>query len=68
MHPRPANGDTTMKTAPAAPLVPRQAPREPLEARYGAIGIPAVAAAVPFIAARKGAARPRTVAEPVSMD
>ncbi len=57
-----------MKTATAAPLVPRQPAREPLEARYGAIGISAVAAAAPFTAARKGAPRPRALAEPVSMD
>jgi hypothetical protein len=42
-----------MKTANAAPKTPSKPKRDALADRYGAIGISAVAAAAPFIPARK---------------
>jgi hypothetical protein len=60
--------ETMMKTAMAAPNVTPRPAREPLEDRYRTIGISAVAAAAPFIKARKPAAGPRTDRYPPSMD
>ncbi len=57
-----------MKTAMAAPNATPRPAREPLEDRYRTIGISAVAAAAPFIKARKPAAGPRTDRYPPSMD
>ena len=57
-----------MKTATAAPLALPKPASEPLEDRYRTIGISAVAAAAPFIKARKPAPGPRTGDYPLSMD
>ncbi|MGQ3355110.1 MAG: hypothetical protein ACT6XY_14460 [Phreatobacter sp.] len=52
----------------AAPNATQRPAREPLEDRYRTIGIPAVAAAAPFIKARKPSPGPRTEVYPLSMD
>ncbi|WP_181313812.1 hypothetical protein [Phreatobacter cathodiphilus] len=57
-----------MKTATAAPIALPKPASEPLEDRYRTIGISAVAAAAPFIKARKPAPAPRTGDYPLSMD
>ncbi|WP_444751541.1 hypothetical protein [Phreatobacter sp.] len=57
-----------MKPAMAAPNATQRPAREPLEDRYRTIGIPAVAAAAPFIKARKPSPGPRTEVYPLSMD
>lgn len=48
-----------MKTAKAAPNVQTKPKRDALADRYGRIGISAVAAAAPFIPARKAAEPPK---------
>ncbi len=57
-----------MKPATAAPSVTPKPASEPLEDRYRTIGISAVAAAAPFVKARKPSPGPRTVDYPLSMD
>lgn len=62
-----------MKPATAAPIATPKPASEPLEDRYRTIGISAVAAAAPFIKARKPSPSPRTESPraedyPLSMD
>ncbi len=57
-----------MKTATAAPIALPKPASEPLEDHYRTIGISAVAAAAPFIKARKPSPVPRTGDYPLSMD
>lgn len=57
-----------MKTATAAPDANPRPKRDALAERYGEIGIPAVAAAAPFIPARKPAPVPQPRRQIVAMD
>jgi len=60
--------ETMMKTATAAPNAETKPSRDVLVDRYRAIGISAVAAAVPFTRARKPSADLSTARHPLSMD
>lgn len=57
-----------MKTATAAPNALPTPKRDALAERYGEIGISAVAAAAPFIPARKPAPAPQPRRDVVAMD